>query len=48
MAVLRTADRLAKPFAAKLRAAGIDSITAAVLPLVHKTGIPDGNATLCI
>lgn len=48
VAVLRTADRLAKPFAAKLRAAGIDSITAAVLPLVHKTGIPDGNATLCI
>lgn len=46
VAVLRTADRLAKPFAAKLHAAGIDSITAAVLPLVHKTGIPDGNATL--
>lgn len=48
VAVLRMADRMTKPFAAKLRATGIDSISTAVLPLVHKTGIPDGNATLYI
>ena len=39
-------DRLSKPFAAKLRAAGITSLSETLLPLLHKDGIADANCVL--
>ena len=45
-AFLRKVDTLAKPFAQKLRAKGIDSIAEMCLPLLHNDGIPDGSAVL--
>lgn len=39
-------DKLARPFAAKLRSAGIESISALLLPLLHKNGLPDGDCTI--
>ncbi|MBQ7542048.1 MAG: metallophosphoesterase [Clostridia bacterium] len=39
----RLCDTLSKPFSAKLRGAGIDSVSEMLLPLVHKDGLPDAN-----
>ena len=39
-------EKLSKPFAKKLKALGIESITSVVLPLLHKDGISDSNAEL--
>ncbi len=39
-------DRLSKPFAKKLRAGGIESISAILMPLLHNDGIPDANYTI--
>lgn len=41
-------DRLSKPFAEKLQAKGIESISAILLPLLHNDGIPDADATLLL
>lgn len=43
---LRRLDTLAKPFAAKLKKIGIESICDTVLPLIHNDGLPDANAVL--
>lgn len=44
--VVKTADKLAKPFSKKLRDIGIESFCDIVLPLMHKDGIGDANAEL--
>ncbi len=45
-AVLKKADRLAKPFAKKLNSIGLSSISEAVLPLVNRGADSDSNATV--
>ena len=39
-------DKLSKPFASKLKGAGIESISGLLLPLLHKEGLPDGDCTI--
>jgi hypothetical protein len=39
-------DRLSKPFSEKLKAKGIESISAILLPLLHNDGIPDADYTI--
>ena len=45
-AFFRRLDRLAKPFANKLRKAGIDDLPSAFLPLLHNDGLPDADYTI--
>ncbi len=45
-ALFRKLDRLSKPFADKLKAKGIESISAILLPLLHNDGIPDADYTI--
>ncbi|MDY4608932.1 MAG: hypothetical protein SO393_08540 [Eubacterium sp.] len=45
-AVLKKADRLAKPFGKKLNSIGLSSISEAVLPLVNRGADSDSNATV--
>ena len=44
--VLKKLDKLSKPFSKKLKAIGIETISSAVLPLLHNDGIGDANAVL--
>lgn len=45
-AFLELMDNITKPFSKKLKALGIESISAVVLPLMNKEGIKDSNAQL--
>ena len=45
-ALFQKLDRLFKPFADKLKAKGIESISAILLPLLHNDGIPDADYTV--
>ena len=45
-AFLKKMDRLSKPFSKKLKAIGVESISSALLPLIHKDGISDADAVL--
>lgn len=45
-ALLKKIDRMLKPFSKKLKSAGLESISSAVLPLLHKDGIGDANAVI--
>ena len=44
----RLCDAMAKPFSAKLRSVGIDSVSEVLLPLLHNDGIPDAEYVICI
>lgn len=43
---LKTADSLTKPFKKKLNSIGIESVSALIMPLLHKEGIGDSDAEL--
>lgn len=44
--VLKKFDKLSKPFSKKLKKIGLENISSAVLPLMHKDGIGDADAVL--
>lgn len=45
-ALFRKLDCLSKPFSKKLRSAGLDSLSSALLPLLHNDGLPDADYTI--
>lgn len=46
MGFVKHMDKLTKPFAGKLKALGIDSVSSVVMPLLQNDGISDANAVL--
>ncbi|MCR5484714.1 MAG: metallophosphoesterase [Clostridiales bacterium] len=45
-AFFKKLDRLTKPFSKKLASAGIDSLSSALLPLLHNESLPDAECVL--
>ena len=45
-AFFKKLDRVSKPFSKKLQNAGVDSLSSALLPLLHNDSLPDANYTI--